>query len=442
MNRFLVLLGILLSIAGIQLVAAAPLPDVVNTTYQPAYNYLQNKGVVQGINGAGKPNQPLTRVEALKVLLELKPSLKHRITWYQQHITPLPLFSDVYNNQWYAPYIEVAFESSIVDGYPNGTFQPGRAVAVEEAIKLAVQTLASADINLNAVSSPRIENQSNKWFTGSINTAIEANAIGKESLRLGQPITRGQFFEIAYRLASLAENNLTVFQEPTTTIGSTATIGSSNTIGSNNQINNSNRQVVTSNILRQDTEVFSQGVNINITPPSTNNGSTVVTTSNDNTSNNGSWGVPAADHQYGSQKPFAITMPTLGVFDLTITHPTDATSSQSILDVLNHGVGHLFSYPGFDSKIMIYGHSSNFAWIRNAYTEILSRINELNPGDLLYVTRNGYVYTYQVEHEKIISPNDTSDFIDDGTGEELILYTCWPKYSVAQRYIVTAKPVL
>ena len=466
MNRLLVLLGILLSIVGAQLVSAASFADIDGTSYQPAFDYLQQKGVVKGINGAGKPNQLLTRVEALKVLLELQPKFSSRISWYKNHITPLPLFSDIDNTQWYAPYLEAAYEASIVDGYPNGTFQPGRALTVEEAVKLAVQTLSSPSSNTDALSSPHIENVSNQWFTSSINTAIKQNAVGTNTLKLGDTITRGQFFEIAYRLASIKDQNLTVFQEPIIAVnnqGGTATInnGANATISNDTNTNNGNANTsqvgnainnntttqqdnnvtdtsVNNNIARRDTQVSSQGLTINVNP-STSNGSSVIATSN---GSNGSWGIPVADHEFGSQKAFAITMPTLGVFDLTITHPTDATNSQSILDVLNYGVGHLFSYPGNNSKVMVYGHSSNYTWVRNPYTEILSRINELNPGDLLYVTRNGFVYTYQVKHEKIINPSDTSDFIDDGSGEELILYTCWPKYSVAERYLVIAEPYI
>ncbi len=461
MGRFLVLLGILLSIVGVQLVSAQALPDVVGTTYEPAFNYLQNKNVVEGINGAGKPNQLLTRVEALKVLLELQPKFSSRITWYKKHITPLPLFTDIDNTKWYAPYIETAYEASIVDGYPDQTFKPGRALTVAEAVKLAVQTLSTPSVNTNALSSPHIQNVANQWFTPSVNAAIEHNAIGPGLLKLEDTITRGQFFEIAYRLATLQETNALVFQEPVINnanqIAVNINTGSSNTINNNsnqvqsersstvtqpgNSIGNNTNNAIASNIVRRDTQVSPQaGVTINVSPPTTSNGSNIITTSDNSGSDN--WGKPAADHEYGSQKPFAITMPTLGIFDLTITHPTDATNSQSVLEVLNYGVGHLFSYPGNNSKIMVYGHSSNYAWVRNAFTEAFSRINELNPGDLIYVTLNGYVYTYQVEHEKIISPSDTSDFVDDGSGEALVLYTCWPKYSVAERYVVITKPYL
>ena len=48
---------------------------------------------------------------------------------------------------------------------------------------------------------------------------------------------------------------------------------------------------------------------------------------------------------------------------------------------------------------------------------------------------------YEVTREQTIAANDTAPFNDDGSGEELILYTCWPVDSVSQRYLVHAIPV-
>jgi hypothetical protein len=49
--------------------------------------------------------------------------------------------------------------------------------------------------------------------------------------------------------------------------------------------------------------------------------------------------------QYLSKKPFAITIPGIGITDLTITHPADPFSADGILEPLQTGVGHLFSAP-------------------------------------------------------------------------------------------------
>jgi len=76
------------------------------------------------------------------------------------------------------------------------------------------------------------------------------------------------------------------------------------------------------------------------------------------------------------------------------------------------------------------------------FTKIFRRINELSPGDKVYVTYAGKLHIYQVTHEQTILAKDANKaFQDQGVGEELILFTCWPPDSIAQRYLVHAVPV-
>ncbi len=140
-----------------------------------------------------------------------------------------------------------------------------------------------------------------------------------------------------------------------------------------------------------------------------------------------------------SGKPFAISIPSLGISDLTITHPGDPTTQKGLLAVLGSGVGHLFSYPGGDGKIMIYGHSSGYAWDVSKFTKIFRKINELNAGDRVYVTYKGKLHVYQVTYKQAVPSNDLKYF--SGDGEELILYTCWPPDSIKERFLVHATPV-
>mgnify|MGYP003527847521 FL=1 len=132
-------------------------------------------------------------------------------------------------------------------------------------------------------------------------------------------------------------------------------------------------------------------------------------------------------------------MPSLGIKDLTITHPSDPTTSKGLLSVLQNGVGHLFSYPGKGGKILVYGHSSSYPWDVSSYTKIFRQINKLQAGDKISVTYNGTVYNYEVTHKREVAVNDMSAY--SGSGEELILYTCWPPDTIDKRYLVHAKPI-
>jgi len=393
---------------------AANFPDTEGTDYKAAFTYLSNQQIVKGYaDGLARPNAPLNRVEALKVILIAQGEFADRIAHYAKNTPPIPLFTDVDQTQWYTPYLEAASEKSVVTGYPDRSFRPGQLLKTEEAVTLLMRTFNLTGPNAVATLSPYIENQSNQWYTASINQAIEKNLVmHKGKLRLGSAITRGQFFDMVYRLYAIRANKQTVFAGP-----------------------EPQAQVVA--------QPVPQPISVARAVPGANPGSTGVSSYNNADT------VPAnvvlspkIDHPYASEKYFSISMPSIGVTDLTITHPQDAVSKDGVLSVLKQGVGHLFSYPGGGGKMMVYGHSSGYPWDVSEFTKIFRRINELNPGDKVYITYAGTLYVYKVTHEQTIIAKDANKaFLDEGVGEELILFTCWPPDSIAQRYLVHAVPV-
>lgn len=394
-KRFFIFLAIVVLIGYGTAAYAATYVDV-QAPYAVAYGYLSERGVVQGYgDGTGRPNQYLNRAEAVKVLTQANAALQKQVDLHQQNMPPLPLFADMRQNYWYAPHVEAAFAAGVVKGYPDGTFRGYRLLSVEEAVTLLVRANGGAGESDTAELSPHIANQSNAWFTPYINQVIQRNLVmPQRTLRLGQPITRGQFFDMVYRQMSLADSGLIAFTE-----SEPAAVA------------------ITPSAPPQST-----GIRINAPQPQTTR-------------------VSIANNPNASEKYFAISMPTLGINDLSIIHPEDPFSSQGLLAPLEHGVGHLFSYPGGGGKIMIYGHSSGFPWDVSEYTKIFRRVNELHTGDKIYVTHEGRLHTYEVTYEQTIDANDTTPFSDNGAGEELILYTCWPPDSIAQRYLVHAKKI-
>lgn len=399
---------------------AAGFIDTDGTKYQTAFNYLQNKGAVKGYpDGLAYPNLPLKRVEALKVMLEVHGGYADRIAYYENKRSSISLFSDTDQTQWYIPYLETGFEAGIAKGYPDGTFRPGQFVRVEEAVAMLIRMHGEDTPADTATLSDYIENRQGEWFTGPINTAIARNLIMNDGrMRLGTAITRGQFFDMVYRLDYIQNQNIVAYDgpEPGQPIA---------------QPSVQPNQPSTVPIFQPDpvaTGVRSPGVVQHDGADFDVNGASGATG-------------PAVDHPHGSEKYFSITMPSLGINDLTITHPADALSKEGVMEILKDGVGHLFSYPGGGGKIMVYGHSSGYPWDVSEYTKVFRRINELEPGERVYVTYAGTLYVYEITHEQTIIASDTSPFNDDGSGEELILYTCWPPDSIAQRYLVHAIPV-
>lgn len=370
--------------------SAQSFPDSSGTPYETAINSLVSAGVINGYpDGTVKPYNPISRSEALKIILRAEGSLAAEADAYARRMPSVGLFPDVDQTAWYAPYVEVSYRKGIVKGYPDGFFRPGNLVSTEEATALLMRAFGEDGAGLSYQTSSAYENRPNQWYTGYVNVAISKNlAMKNGTLIPGRAMTRGQLFDMVYRLRDVKSKRIVAYNgaEPA---GNTSPTVPSQTGGKRAQ------------------------------------------------------GIPAsAMPQFASTtSAFAINIPSLGIKDVAVIHPTDATTSKGILEVLYAGLGHLFAYPGQGDKIMIYGHSSGYPWDISEYTKIFRKINELKEGDRAYLTYNNQVYVYQVSRHQVVEDDDASPFQSDGNGEELILYTCWPPDSIDQRYLVHLVPV-
>lgn len=103
---------------------------------------------------------------------------------------------------------------------------------------------------------------------------------------------------------------------------------------------------------------------------------------------------------------------------------------------LKKGVGH---YP--DTKMPGQPGNVGFAGHRTTYGHPFNRIDELDPGDpILVTTLSGVTYRYETVGQTVVTPEHV-EVLDDTPDNRLTLTTCNPKYSAAQRLIVTAKLV-
>ena len=104
--------------------------------------------------------------------------------------------------------------------------------------------------------------------------------------------------------------------------------------------------------------------------------------------------------------------------------------------VLKKGPGHESQtpLPGDIGRSTISGH-------RTTYGAPFNRVDELEEGDLIYLeTIKDELFVYQVTDQQIVKPTDV--WILDGTDKkELLLTTCDPKYSAANRLIIIAELV-
>jgi sortase A len=100
---------------------------------------------------------------------------------------------------------------------------------------------------------------------------------------------------------------------------------------------------------------------------------------------------------------------------------------------LEEGPGHYPStaFPGMGQTVAIAGH-------RTTYLAPFRFINQLRPGDRIFITMPYGKFTYAVQYQRIVKPTQTS-VIDDVGYERLVLSACNPLYSAAQRIIVFAR---
>jgi len=358
------------------------------------------------------------------ILIESDPALKTRARDIARHMPPLSLFDDVDQNQWYAPYVEVAFENSFILGNAERVFRPSEFLMPEEALTLLTRYRNGGETQLEY-------NRDDNWFTATVQAAEEAQIPVPTSMGTGKPITRTELFAMMHAIGILnpdivkVPNTLYLVAYPPAPVVAVSdfvpvqqpgyteykpTGGSASSVARIQPLPNavSSRAPVAYN----PAPVVQRPVQPVVQQPS----------------------APAP-----TAKSFSISMPSLGVKDLTITHPSDPTTSKGLLSVLQNGVGHLFSYPGKGGKILVYGHSSSYPWDVSSYTKIFRQINKLQAGDKISVTYNGTVYNYEVTFKEEVAVNDMSAY--SGAGEELILYTCWPPDTIDKRYLVHAKPI-
>lgn len=102
---------------------------------------------------------------------------------------------------------------------------------------------------------------------------------------------------------------------------------------------------------------------------------------------------------------------------------------------LQKGPGHYpgTPLPGEPGNAAIAGHRTTFG-------APFYRLNELNPGDDIFVTTQAGSFRYQVINTMVVSPSDVS-VLAPSTENHLTLTTCNPRFSAAQRLIVVSKLV-
>ncbi|MBD3328262.1 peptidoglycan DD-metalloendopeptidase family protein [Candidatus Peregrinibacteria bacterium] len=159
-----------------------------------AIKFLKDTGIIKGYpDGSYKPDQVVSRVEALKIILEA--SRSNLITARE-----LP-FPDTSANEWYSDYVVTAFNKKIIDGYPDGKFKPANTVNRAEFLKILFNGL-DLDLEENVKKDLYKDVPREEWFAKYVQYGKERYLVVDKSTRYFLPeegMTRADVAETVYR---------------------------------------------------------------------------------------------------------------------------------------------------------------------------------------------------------------------------------------------------
>jgi len=109
-------------------------------TYCKSIKWAKDNQIISGFpDGTFKANNPVTRVEALKMILT---TLHARM---DENSGQELGFGDTDRFAWYSDYIRTALSLGVINGYADGTFRPSNMVLRSEALIMLLNTARSTD---------------------------------------------------------------------------------------------------------------------------------------------------------------------------------------------------------------------------------------------------------------------------------------------------------
>ncbi len=172
-----------------------------------AIEYLAEKKILSGMgDGRFAPGQNLTRAQFATMMV--------RAMGEEPILTKgKSRFTDIKNSDWHYGYVEKAAEKGWLHGYPDGSFQPNRALKREEMLTIVVSAIdsanlspAEADVILGAFSD---KSKISSWAKAAVARAEQLNIV--EHGHIVTELEGRPYFD-ATALASRAEAAVTVYR--------------------------------------------------------------------------------------------------------------------------------------------------------------------------------------------------------------------------------------
>ena len=158
---------------------------------------LYKKGIVSGKTQTEfYPDANVTRAEFAK-LIAVAIGLELPKTY-------APVFKDVAENDWFAPYVNAAFRAGIISGYEDGTFKPNKLVTRQEMAKMLciaaeLKHMEAVGTSMEFADSSLIDS----WAVGYVQKSSSLGLFGGDDKNFFNPhsnATRAESSAVIYRL--------------------------------------------------------------------------------------------------------------------------------------------------------------------------------------------------------------------------------------------------
>lgn len=192
--------------------AYADFPDLPDSNpHYAAVSALVTQGILQGYeDGNFKPDQDVTRAEALKIIL-----MGMGVSTDGASDLPALTFSDVNSTEWFYDYLKIAVNKGIVKGYDDGTYKPSQNVNRAEAMKLVL--IASGEAANSVMENAFVDTPFDSWFGAYAGYAKKWNIEPAGTDGRWHPeedMSRGMISEMVYRM-QLVKSSGVAFDEAT-----------------------------------------------------------------------------------------------------------------------------------------------------------------------------------------------------------------------------------
>lgn len=163
--------------------------DIADHPAQAQIEDLVSRGIVRGYeDGTFRPDQPITRVELVKLLVDYK-------GWQPSGRGVGKYYIDSNDIPWWAlGAVTTATEYGIIEGYPDETFRPLEPVSQSEMALIMDRVFNGFEPEDNGPQNTRANDDIPAWARAAVSRGYERGVLQSiwSAFRAAQPVTRGE----------------------------------------------------------------------------------------------------------------------------------------------------------------------------------------------------------------------------------------------------------